>query len=983
MSSPSPPSAAAAGGANNGALERRVKELGNSPAYTFLDGLLRGGKLSAAQVEFYKAKYARLHEVVIQTYQNEKSLLDKAKELKSALETEKHKLEQRTIMSHDVQADIDQLQKENKELEARVHLATDERNGVGFELDELLATRAEQKEALEERYRKSLQALDPLVSTLHAKIEELKLEIDKQQELHNKEAAAASDYQDKIESSNRQIAQLEKDKMKKRAAYQTAMGEPDRLKINSALIESRAKDLEDEAAKLLGEIQGKEGELSLQLESRRATNNEIEELGVKLENFRLAIAKRKTNLDDFKRAREMEEQKKDLTLERLRNNDAARKETKDSLRNYLQSTNEFHKQVEAQKKLWEKLRRKRDTVASIQRPLLAQIELAKRQYEELEYQYRSQKAMLSEIKQDEELFISQYLNQEKLEEDTSDLLFQVASDQKEYEDKMKVLDKEERELQHAISALSAQRELMAREASRATSMYRQTKEDLKVKNLILMDLDKQTVETFVRLKNCSGKYEKMKNQRNKLANLTQSSAQALAEMKEKIKILQNEVEILRAESLAKDKASAEETRLHLAAQNTRDALRVQQNKYVHDLRGKREEESAQMMEIIKLNNIINAAEQQMMSLRKDYAHAVDNRNLTGIQLIDRNDELCILYEKHNIQANILNNGDEQLRKLQEEVTSVQRDIAETKRRIEAARRKIPSLDTYAATMRKLQALEADLEKERALGAELCDKLESPAAAAAPGSDSAAASGPAATMGAGVLAGTLREEGKESGHAGEQREGRSRILKGMDPEPEQLAAKIEVLEERLNDKKEQLLEKELVLDEVSSLSDKLRMQAAETRGSTLELAKKVNEVRASIRAVTRKMMAAVSELSMYQASALRLEQERGEKERALQDARQRLGAGEAPTDDAEHEWVRLQRERSRRHEALLAGRASAEEQQLDLTLLSRSTAEPRPNAYIPEELGIPKPYGALAPFKPTVQGSAMRHIRAPKTQEIQL
>lgn len=93
--------------------------------------------------------------------------------------------------------------------------------------------------------------------------------------------------------------------------------------------------------------------------------------------------------------------------------------------------------------------------------------------------------------------------------------------------------------------------------------------------------------------------------------------------------------------------------------------------------------------------------------------------------------------------------------------------------------------------------------------------------------------------------------------------RCRKLKGMDPEPEQLATKIEVLEERLNDKKEQLLEKELVLDEVTSLSDKLRMQAAERRHGTLDIAKKVNEYQAKIRAITRKMMAAVSELSMYQ------------------------------------------------------------------------------------------------------------------------
>lgn len=40
----------------------------------------------------------------------------------------------------------------------------------------------------------------------------------------------------------------------------------------------------------------------------------------------------------------------------------------------------------------------------------------------------------------------------------------------------------------------------------------------------------------------------------------------------------------------------------------------------------------------------------------------------------------------------------------------------------------------------------------------------------------------------------------------------------------------------------------------------------------------------------------------------------------------------------------------------------------------SAAEPRPNAYIPEDLGIPKPYGAFSPFKPSPAGSTMRHIR---------
>lgn len=41
--------------------------------------------------------------------------------------------------------------------------------------------------------------------------------------------------------------------------------------------------------------------------------------------------------------------------------------------------------------------------------------------------------------------------------------------------------------------------------------------------------------------------------------------------------------------------------------------------------------------------------------------------------------------------------------------------------------------------------------------------------------------------------------------------------------EELSAKIQQLEERLNDKKEALLEKELILEEITNLGNKLRSQ----------------------------------------------------------------------------------------------------------------------------------------------------------------
>ena len=55
----------------------------------------------------------------------------------------------------------------------------------------------------------------------------------------------------------------------------------------------------------------------------------------------------------------------------------------------------------------------------------------------------------------------------------------------------------------------------------------------------------------------------------------------------------------------------------------------------------------------------------------------------------------------------------------------------------------------------------------------------------------------------------------------------------------------------------------MLDEVSNLANRLRTQALEGREETLELAKRVNDFQARIKSTTRRMMATVSELSMYQ------------------------------------------------------------------------------------------------------------------------
>ena len=65
-----------------------------------------------------------------------------------------------------------------------------------------------------------------------------------------------------------------------------------------------------------------------------------------------------------------------------------------------------------------------------------------------------------------------------------------------------------------------------------------------------------------------------------------------------------------------------------------------------------------------------------------------------------------------------------------------------------------------------------------------------------------------------------------------------------------------------------------------------------------------------------MMAMVSELSMHQANALKLQQEVKSKEQALEQGYIRMERGEPPNEEAEREWLRMVREQNRKEKEQL-------------------------------------------------------------------
>ena len=105
-----------------------------------------------------------------------------------------------------------------------------------------------------------------------------------------------------------------------------------------------------------------------------------------------------------------------------------------------------------------------------------------------------------------------------------------------------------------------------------------------------------------------------------------------------------------------------------------------------------------------------------------------------------------------------------------------------------------------------------------------------------------------------------------------------------------------------------------------------------------------------------MLATVSELSMFQSKALKLQEEKDKKEDKLEVAIQRLEQGEPPTEECEREWERIEKNRERRtmDEETRKQRKRLEKQ---LPLMGVKThAIPRPNAYMRPDLEISRPYG---------------------------
>ena len=483
-----------------------------------------------------------------------------------------------------------------------------------------------------------------------------------------------------------------------------------------------------------------------------------------------------------------------------------------------------------------------------------------------------------------------------------------------------------------IEEIKAKKENIMRTKERLDEETNLINEEIQIKELIFLDMTKKYEELRHMYQKYNVLYKTVLGERNKNVVKIQNSNQNRAELNEKMKILKTEMDILDSELseiynkiLDKDKDLNKMTAKHNALKQDINYYGLKNLKY-------KEEITKLTNENEKLHSIINSIENEMVSFRVDYELACESRNYTGIQLIDRNDELCIFYEKiHHIESRI----NELYKRILEKEAVVKRSAVEVKeieRFIEVNRKKIPEIPELS---NKIKELDTELKILNQTLEKLIKYVENPE-------------------------NNLKNE-----------------LPGEDLDINYLKLKYDQLTEFLNEKKEKLLEKELINDEINEIAEKLRKKALEDRGKNLKISKEINEYEIKLNDITRKNIASTSELSMFQAILTKLESTKKEKEEQYALLEKRFKNGLPPPRD----WLAIyqsQKTVQSNRKQYFNNRIQEIRDKENIIIGQiplRKGPEKRVEEYIDPKTGLPScVYGKYAPFNPYAEPNNMRHLR---------
>merc|ERR1719359_125880 len=350
------------------------------------------------------------------------------------------------------------------------------------------------------------------------------------------------------------------------------------------------------------------------------------------------------------------------------------------------------------------------------------------------------------------------------------------------------------------------------------SKYMQAQEEVKLRDLTIVNLRKKIHEAETRLKQQQNLYEAVRSDRNLYSKNLIEAQDEIQEMRRKFKIMNHQISQLKEEIQAKDSALMNVHLEQARLEKEREMQKAEIQKLKSNLTEAENTCKSLQQEIKKLETIIEKGEREMERQRKELDEVINERDILGTQLIRRNDELALLYEKIKIQQSTLKKGEVQYRERIEDIRILKLKINDMKRELQLLSSSVSSIDSLRNEVYHLQR---ELLQERTKVKALSEELENP-----------------------------------------MNVHRWRKLEGSDPDTYEMIQKIQTLQKRLIAKTEEVVEKDLIIQEKDKLYIELKNILARQPGP--EVAEQLAVYQQNLKEKQRQMKAMESELQMYKA-----------------------------------------------------------------------------------------------------------------------
>jgi len=196
----------------------------------------------------------------------------------------------------------------------------------------------------------------------------------------------------------------------------------------------------------------------------------------------------------------------------------------------------------------------------------------------------------------------------------------------------------------------------------------------------------------------------------------------IADMKQKFKLMFHQTTALKEEIREKDNQLIRGHFDHHKVASQNEKIKDLKEKAQRRMRNLTNIVETQRTEIKKLESSIQEAEQERQAQQKELEGVIGERDILGAQLIRRNEELALLYEKIKIQQSTLQKGEIQYRERASEINDLKAQLRKSKQDLAAARNQVTNV---GALKREVHHLSKELLREEAKAKALQEELDNP------------------------------------------------------------------------------------------------------------------------------------------------------------------------------------------------------------------------------------------------------------------